>query len=293
MYKSSSRGGAKIRLVALHAAEGSRTAASLGAYFYDPDVMASSHVGIDAGHTLRYVADSRAAWTLRSGNPISLNAEMCAFTRWTRAQWLSTAAVDGCLNPRAIVRRAAAWAKQACRDHGIPIRMLTPAQVAAGQAGIIDHYDWTVGMHDGTHSDVGKGFPWDVFIQDINAGSTSVPPRQEDDDVRLDDKVKAVLSDGQPHDVSVADVLAGMAQYISGNSGAKPPYTSHPAGQYWSRIVSIGDLADDEAKVIAAIRGIDLGEGITPEEHAAALKAALPAAVLEALVRLGAGGQKP
>jgi N-acetyl-anhydromuramyl-L-alanine amidase AmpD len=170
-YKSDPRGTRPVRLVAVHTAEGSRTAASLGSYFYSPSVQASSHVGIDSGATLQFVGYDRSAWTLRSGNPISDNAELCGFAHWTREQWLSTATADGCVNPRAILDRTAAWIRSRCLARGIPIRKLTPAQVAAGQSGVVAHWDWTLGMHDGTHTDPGSGFPWDYVIAKASASA--------------------------------------------------------------------------------------------------------------------------
>lgn len=169
-YKSDPRGTRAVRLVAVHTAEGARTAASLGSYFAQTSTQASSHVGIDAGATLQYVDYSRSAWTIRSGNPISDNAELCAFAAFSRAQWLNSAPVNGCANPLAILDRTAAWIRSRCLARGIPIRKLTPAQVAAGQAGVIGHVDWTLGMHDGTHTDPGGGFPWDYVINRANAG---------------------------------------------------------------------------------------------------------------------------
>jgi len=174
-YKSSPRGSRPVNLVALHTAEGARTAASLGAYFWRADIQASSHVGIDASNTMQYVPYERAAWTLRSGNPISDNAEMCAFAGFTRAEWLSTGTVRGCVNPRAILDRAAAWARSRCLARGIPMRKITPADVAAGRPGIIAHWDWTIGMRDGSHTDPGANFPWDYFIQKVNEGGGSAP----------------------------------------------------------------------------------------------------------------------
>jgi hypothetical protein len=167
-YKSSARGRSPVRLITGHTAEGARTARSLAKYFWRDDIMASSHVGIDAHEILPMVSYDRAAWTLRSGNPISDNAEMCGFARWSRAQWLSTGTVDGCVNPRQIVRNFAAWAKSRCLARGIPIRKLTVAQTASGQAGLIHHADWTEAMRDGSHWDCGPGFPWDIVLEDIN-----------------------------------------------------------------------------------------------------------------------------
>jgi hypothetical protein len=168
-YKSSARGTRPVRLIAVHTAEGARTARSLGAYFNRGDVQASSHVGIDGGETLQYVPYSRASWTLRSGNPISDNAELCGFARWTREQWLSDGVVDKVTNPRAMLRRCSAWIAERCEARDIDVRKLTVVQLAKGEWGVIAHDDWTKAMKDGSHWDPGPGFPWDVVIADARA----------------------------------------------------------------------------------------------------------------------------
>jgi hypothetical protein len=186
VYKSDPRGSAPVRLIAVHTAEGSRTAASLGSYFYAPATQASSHVGIDAGATLQYVDPSRSAWTIRSGNPVSENAELCGFAAWTREQWLGSATVDGCVNPIGILNRTADWVRARCLARNIPIRKLTPAQVGAGMSGVIGHIDWTLGMHDGTHTDPGSGFPWDYVIARASAGSGGVTPSDDEEDLSME-----------------------------------------------------------------------------------------------------------
>jgi len=177
-YKSSPRGSRPVDKIAIHTAEGSRTAASLGSYFWRDDIQASSHVGIDANNTLQYVPYDRAAWTLRSGNPISDNAEICGFAHWSREQWLSTGTVDGCVNPRAMLDRAAAWIRSRSQARGVPILKLIPNQVAAGWDGVIGHVDWTLGMGDGTHTDPGPNFPWDYVINKALSGSSPIIPEK-------------------------------------------------------------------------------------------------------------------
>lgn len=186
-YKSSDRRGAKVRLIAVHTGEGARTAANMAAFFSRPDAQGSAHAIIDHTTTLLAVPYDRAAWTLRDGNPISDNVELCAFAEMTRAQWLSEGSVtwrhselkrDVTVDrPRDMLRRLSAWLAQRCIARGIPIRKLTPAQVAAGEAGVIGHVDWTQGMRDGTHWDPGPGFPWDVVLADsrtLAQGGTTV-----------------------------------------------------------------------------------------------------------------------
>lgn len=166
---SSPRYGFKPIWVTLHTAEGARTVESLYDFF-DRNQNASSHAGAD-GYRLSgdWVPDDRAAWTLLNGNPRSLNLEMCGFARWTRGQWLSDGWVDGVWNPRQMIRNAAAWARRKCDNHGVPRRLLTPAEVGQGHSGIIDHARYTYGTGDGDHTDVGTSFPWDVFFADLNS----------------------------------------------------------------------------------------------------------------------------
>jgi N-acetyl-anhydromuramyl-L-alanine amidase AmpD len=152
----SSRGGQKVRLVVLHTAEGALTTTSLGRYFARPNTQASSHVGIDDHSIVQYVHYDRAAWTLRSGNKISDNAELCGFARWTRNQWIA--------DHHPMLELAARWIRERCNARDIPIRKLNVKQIRDGKAGVIGHVDWTLAMNDGTHSDPGVSFPWDVVI---------------------------------------------------------------------------------------------------------------------------------
>lgn len=164
----SSRGNAKVRLVVVHTAEGARTVESLGAYFAKSSVQASSHVGIDDNRVEQYVSYDRAAWTCRSANPISDQVELCGFASWSRDQWLKE-------HPK-MVGLAAAWIRERCLARGIPIVKLTPAQLAAGQPGVIGHVDWTTGMREGSHTDPGPGFPWDVVMSMANQGGPAPTP---------------------------------------------------------------------------------------------------------------------
>src|SRR5690242_9071687 len=125
------RNGATVRLVVLHTAEGATSAIELGNYFANPAVQASSHVGIDDTGIVSYVDYANAAWTILSANRISDNAELCGFAAWTRDRWLT--------QHMPMLRLAAQWVRQRCQARGIPIVKLTPAQVAAGQAGVIGH----------------------------------------------------------------------------------------------------------------------------------------------------------
>ena len=214
-YGSGSRGGARPIWVVLHTAEGARTKESL-ANFFDGNPNASSHVGIDAGGFNDMIDSLLYAWTLGSGNRLSINGELCAFARWNRTQWLSTGVVDGCVNPRQIIRNAAAWARRECERWGIPKRILTVEQCAAGWSGIIDHRGYNLAYRAGDHTDVGPGFPWDVFYADLigvsdMSASDVIGKRPDGSEVTLGE---AVLN------------LYNGAYFGGGDAGARPVFAA-------------------------------------------------------------------
>jgi hypothetical protein len=62
-------------------------------------------------------------------------------------------------------------------------------------AGVIDHGDYTDATGDGTHWDVGDGFPWDVLLPRADAilnGGTIRPPTEQTGD----DDVLSFIADG-------------------------------------------------------------------------------------------------
>lgn len=198
----SSRGSARVRLVVIHSAEGARDRTALGKYFQG-NVNASSHVGIDAGGVEQYVPYDEMAWTLLNGNPVSDNAELCAFARWTREQWLSEGTVDGVVNPRRMLDNAAAWIRERCQARGVPIRKLTPAQVDEGLGGVIGHADWTYSnVGQGDHTDPGVNFPWD-YVMARAAG-------EQEDEMSWDTPIPNHYGSNPPAKVMMAYIDEGV-----------------------------------------------------------------------------------
>ena len=165
----SSRGGATVRLIVLHTAEGSRTAASLGAYFADPNTQASSHVGIDdqAGVIGEYVlAEQWKSWTQADYNPVCVSAELCGFAAWTAAEWQAH---------DAMVTNAGLWVGEEAARFGIPLVILSALQAQSGEAGVCQHID--LGPAGGGHVDCDYGtgnFPIGRVIE--IAGGSGAPP---------------------------------------------------------------------------------------------------------------------
>src|SRR5215471_18591769 len=80
----SSRGGATVRLIVVHTAEGATTIESLGSFFASPSSGVSSQVGIDdkAGVVGEYVKRGSKSWTQAEFNPVATSAELCGFAKW-------------------------------------------------------------------------------------------------------------------------------------------------------------------------------------------------------------------
>jgi hypothetical protein len=181
--QSESRNGARVRVLAVHTTEGMMRAKDLRDW---AGWSGSSHASADETGVLMTPADGfvpydRASWTLRSGNHWSENIELCAWARYTRAEWLA--------RPK-LLEACAQWLADRSKARGIPLVKLTPAQYRAGQSGVIGHVDHTIGYSDGSHTDPGPNFPYDVVLaraQAIANGSTT------EDDLVMDAEVSKEL----------------------------------------------------------------------------------------------------
>ena len=105
----------------------------------------------------------------------------------------------------------------------------------------------------------------------------------------------AKMSDGKEYSLTVADVLVGLAQYISGNGSATAPLTNHPIGQYTGRILSIanidanvraiqGSLTTAQTAILAAISA-DANDQVDVDALAAALRENLGAEIATELAK--------
>jgi hypothetical protein len=215
MAPSSSRNGARVLWITIHTAEGIRKAADLKAFFDRATDRSAHAVADDQTLIENCVPYDRAAWTLRYGNTRSDNLELCGFAAWSRNEWLT--------NHKGMLNFAADWARSRCLARGIPIVKLSPADVAAGKSGVIGHVDYTLGTHDGTHTDPGPGFPWDYVIaragqQEIDMTpkdllDTAVTIRNGDGSVAKTESIRSILewTDNRTNVVR-ADVEAALGE---------------------------------------------------------------------------------
>lgn len=191
--RSESRDGTPISLILIHTNEGNHspglkpdhTAEDLAVYLDQANSEGdwkSYHLICDDDSTVRYVDDSQAAWSALSANKRSLNLCFTGWAAWPTSEWYRH---DPML--RLGAQAVARW----CAAYGIPARKLTPSQVGASWWGIAGHWDWTLGMRNGNHTDPGANFPWDRFITYVNAASAR-PAIVEDPVWRLE-RTKAPL----------------------------------------------------------------------------------------------------
>jgi hypothetical protein len=162
----SSRGGASVRLLVLHTAEGSRTIESLGSYFANPSSGVSSHAGADDKSNAIGVFVRRAdkAWTAANANPVAVQIEACAFAAWDNAEWSR--------HPN-MLNNIGHWLAEEAAAFGVPLVKLTPAEAQGDGRGVCQHRD--LGAWGGSHHDCGDGFPIDLVLE-LARGATPSPP---------------------------------------------------------------------------------------------------------------------
>lgn len=163
----SSRGGAQVRLIVLHTAEGARSYQALGNYWPVSNPPVSSHVGIDdtPGVIGEYVKPGYKAWTVSNANPVSVNAEQCAFASWSPAEWNQ--------HP-VMLQNAAAWIAEEAARFAIPIQRLTPTEAQTNGRGVCQHVD--LGAWGGGHHDCGPNYPMDRVLG-MARGAKPSPPQ--------------------------------------------------------------------------------------------------------------------
>jgi N-acetyl-anhydromuramyl-L-alanine amidase AmpD len=171
---SSSRGGTKVDAIFIHTQEGgggNDAALNLAQFLANPANQVSYHYAVseasDGGVTVVDVVDTdNASWSVLSANPRSIN--LCfagSKASWSRDQWLQQSkAIDV----------AAYLIVQDCKKYGIPTKVVAPPYTER-IPGISDHRYVTKVLGDGTHTDVGDNFPWDVLKAAVDKYSSDAP----------------------------------------------------------------------------------------------------------------------
>ena len=158
------RGGHKPRLIVIHTMETPETesrAKQVASWFAGKTAPnASAHYMVDDKQVLQSVQEADTAWAVDDFtlNEESISIEHAGSASQTPAQWADAYSV-------AELKLSAKLAADIAKRNGIPIVKLTPNDVLDGKSGFVGHNDITIAKKiSGGHTDPGKNFPWDQYI---------------------------------------------------------------------------------------------------------------------------------
>ena len=94
-------------------------------------------------------------------NQRSVSIELAGEASQTPVQWAD-------FYSKAELTQAAKLTAQLCKELSIPVRKVSPNDIARGISGIAGHLDVTLAKKIyGGHWDPGKNFPWNHFIAEV------------------------------------------------------------------------------------------------------------------------------
>jgi hypothetical protein len=105
--------------------------------------------------------DNDVAFAAPGANHDGIQLELAGFAKQTPAEWLDPFGI-------LLLNNAANAAAQYCLKYDIPVRRLSNAQLADGTTkGIVSHSQVSEVFKKSDHTDPGKGFPWDHFLERV------------------------------------------------------------------------------------------------------------------------------
>ncbi len=275
--RRSNRNGTKVIWIGLHTSEGpDRPNVNDAAGLRDATWWeGSSHAICDnealLDETSGCVDPAWGAWTLRDGNPRSVNIEQIGYAGRSRAEWLND------FYPT--IERAAQWVARMSKWFDIPITYIGIDGVRDSRAGVIQHNDYTQGTGDGTHWDCGSGYPIDVLIdlaRDIAGGTPAPPPPLPVEDDMFSDSDRALLQ----YVKDQLGIVAPIKYYKVNSAGAAVRCASNDPAAIHEQVLSTLDgsyLASKlgtQSTTLAQILAKPAAE--LSDEDVAAIVAAIP-----------------
>jgi N-acetyl-anhydromuramyl-L-alanine amidase AmpD len=158
------------RVIVIHSMEAPEkgdTAENVARFFQNPgkkdngqDRQVSAHLCIDNNSIVQCVFDNDVAFAAPGANHDGIHLELAGFAKQTRSQWLDPFST-------LVLENAANAAAQYCLKYNIPVKHLSNAELKSGQKGIVGHVQVSEVFKKSDHTDPGKGFPWDHFIDRV------------------------------------------------------------------------------------------------------------------------------
>jgi N-acetyl-anhydromuramyl-L-alanine amidase AmpD len=155
-----------VKHVVIHTAEIAETltaAEALAAWAAGPHApRASWHYAVDADTIVQSVHDEYIAWHAPGANRTGIGIELAGRAKQTPEEWEDEFSQE-------TLARAARMVAHLCEKWGLPIRFVDREGLKRGDAGITTHNEVTHAFGKSDHTDPGKHFPMDAFLEDVRS----------------------------------------------------------------------------------------------------------------------------
>ncbi len=151
-----------IELVVLHTMEADErpdTAERVAAWFAGPNApMASAHYCVDADSIVQCVKESDTAFHAPGANSNGIGIEHAGYARQTPEDWADAYS-------QTMLRRSAELTASLCKRHGLPVEAVDVQGLLAKRRGITTHHNVSLAFRKSTHTDPGKSFPMESYLE--------------------------------------------------------------------------------------------------------------------------------
>ena len=276
-----------LRLIVIHtmeAPEGPQTAENIAAYFASGAVVASAHACVDQDSVVVCLPPTATAFAAPGANADGYQIEHAGYAGQDTAGWADD-------ESQSMLRLSAAHAREIALAAGIPLKHLTNAELAAGEAGFVGHNQVSDVYKRSDHWDPGTNFPWSQYMSLVNGEAET----EEANTVPEEDTVKFVRSrqTGTIYSITPTDVVAMTSAKVWGDLvKAYGLANSYEVSLDDGDIAGIAaDAAARRARLVAEVAAT-VGS-IDPAKLAESLAPAIVPPLLSALTSAGAGGLTP
>lgn len=268
-----------LRLIVMHTMESPEagdTAESVANWFAGPtSPIASAHACIDNDSIVLCLPPTATAFAAPGCNADGYQIELAGRAGQGAAGWADAYS-------QAELRLAAAHARSIAQANNIPLRHLSNAELAAGQAGFIGH-DQASQVYGGSdHWDPGPDFPWDQYMSLVTGQTTITPITLQEETMHI---VRSRQS-GTCYTITPTDVTAfGSTALLANLQRVYGPLVDLDNGDI-TRLRD--DAAARQARQAAAVA--QSGGTVDIDALAAKIAPALTAPILAALTDSGVSG---
>lgn len=163
----------------MEAPEKALTAENVARYFQTTDRKASAHFNVDADSIVQSVREADIAYHAKGANARGIGIEHAGYARQSRDEWLDEYG-------RKMLARSARLVRDICDRYGIPIVLLSAADLQAGRRGLTSHAAVSTAFPGTGHMDPGPSFPWNYYLNLIKGDDDNMPDKTEVKDAMVD-----------------------------------------------------------------------------------------------------------